>query len=404
MLMQSDQWWPMQLTCPALLMIERRTRPVFSLDSLLTGGAGVVSVVEWIALAPHLGHEVVLDGTDLLVLSAMPASGVCEQSVLAAQFGPAAVARLVERGLLIGTHAEHESLRCREEAWAKVDWWTPAAVAHSFGRWTSVDIGENEARDGKQTLAALLVERGEPPAEDLTVRPATDPVQLPPPELTAVDHLMRARTTCRNFDAAWTLPVAELGDVLHRVFAAQASQRLGPGAVALKKNSPSGGGLHPIEAYVLANRVEGLSPGTYHYHSTRHVLEPMSSMSPELAAECAGRLVAGQPWFANAPVLLVMCARFQRTFWKYRNHQKAWRVIHLDAGHLSQNIYLSATERGYGAFVTGAFNDDVAEQLFELDGVSAGAIAICGFGRRARVAPGQHIEFDPLGSSAGVPD
>jgi len=92
-----------------------------------------------------------------------------------------------------------------------------------------------------------------------------------------------------------------------------------------------------------------------------------------------------------------MAARFQRNFWKYRGHPKAWKVIQLDAGHLSQNLYLSATELGYGAFITGAINDKCAERLFGLDGISTGAIAVCGFGKRA--ATGDNVEFDPLGKA-----
>ena len=72
-------------------------------------------------------------------------------------------------------------------------------------------------------------------------------------------------------------------------------------------------------------------------------------------------------------------------------------IRQLDAGHLSQNLYLSATEQGYGAFVTGAINDECAERLFELDGVTVGAIAVCGFGRRAEGL--LTTEFDPLGKS-----
>jgi SagB-type dehydrogenase family enzyme len=90
-----------------------------------------------------------------------------------------------------------------------------------------------------------------------------------------------------------------------------------------------------------------------------------------------------------------MAARFERSFWKYREHAKAWRVIQLDAGHLSQTLYLSATELGLGAFVTGAINDRHAERLFGFDGLATGAVAACGFGPRvSRVAT---IEFDPLG-------
>ena len=111
----------------------------------------------------------------------------------------------------------------------------------------------------------------------------------------------------------------------------------------------------------------------------------------------ASDLVAGQSWFADAPALVLMAARFQRNFWKYRQHAKAWRVIQLDAGHLSQTFQLAATDLGHGAFVTAAINDACAERLFELDGLSTGAIAVCGFGRRA--ADTTTVEFDPLGKA-----
>ena len=97
-------------------------------------------------------------------------------------------------------------------------------------------------------------------------------------------------------------------------------------------------------------------------------------------------------------MLVVLAARFQRTYWKYRNHAKAWKVIQLDAGHLSQNLYLSATELGYGAFITAAMNDECAERCFELDGVDAGAVAVCGFGRRSGALA--NVELDPLQRAA----
>jgi putative peptide maturation dehydrogenase len=163
----------------------------------------------------------------------------------------------------------------------------------------------------------------------------------------------------------------------------------------LKKTSPSGGGLHPIEAFVLAQRVDGVPPGLYHYHCQAHALEPLAALSPEAAAAAAHELVAGQPWFANAPILLLLAARFPRTYWKYPNHAKAWKVVQLDAGHLSQTVYLSATEQGQGAFVTAAINDVAAERLFALDGLDIGPVAVCGFGRRA--AQVSVRELDPMG-------
>ena len=83
------------------------------------------------------------------------------------------------------------------------------------------------------------------------------------------------------------------------------------------------------------------------------------------ARATAHRFLAGQDWFRDAPAMVVMVARFERLFWKYRRHTKAWRVVHLDVGHLSQTSYLSATELGLGSFVTAAIKT-VADTTREL--------------------------------------
>lgn len=68
-----------------------------------------------------------------------------------------------------------------------------------------------------------------------------------------------------------------------------------------------------------------------------------------MARELAVTAVAGQEYFADAPVMVVMTARFARSMWKYRNHPKIYRAILLEAGHISQNLYLTATEMSLGA-------------------------------------------------------
>jgi putative peptide maturation dehydrogenase len=381
------------------LLLDLREVPEFRLDLLMQGGTGVAFVARTFALAPHLGVEVELDADEARVLSALQPHHEQSRTELVEQHGETVVDRLLESGLLLGDHPKHAELRARDDAFARVDWWTPAAVAHSFGRWREVDAQAAIDRDGPGTTAKMIEEQGPPPPETWALRPRETWQALPAPKKTALDDLLAGRTTCRNFDPDFHLPLADASAILHRVFAAQAQHELAPGAVALKKNSPSGGGLHPIEAFVLAQRVDGLAPGVYHYHTTGHALEPLTALSTDEAAALAQRLVAGQTWFASAPLLVLLAARFQRNFWKYRNHSKAWRVIQLDAGHLSQNFYLSATEFGYGAFITGAINDDVAERACELDGISTGALAVCGLGRRS--ADIITVELDPLGKAVG---
>ena len=108
-----------------------------------------------------------------------------------------------------------------------------------------------------------------------------------------------------------------------------------------------------------------------------------------LAKTCLG----GQPYFAQAHVVIALAGRFARNFWKYRNHAKAYRAVILDAGHLSQTLYLAATELGLGAFVTAGVNEVQIEEAFGLEAMAEGPLAMCGFGIRA--AERCEVEFDP---------
>lgn len=376
----------MLLTRPFHLLVQRRDRPEFSFEDLLRGGAGLHREPEWLALAPHLEEPVVITLSELAVLDAVGSEAV-EHEALAACFSSDAVDRLVGAGLLIGDHEQHQQLRERELALRALAWWTPALVAQAFGRWSGVDVGAEEARQGRRSLKQLIATHGPPPPATIELQARDRRLALPVAEPTALDELLDARRTCRNFDPDAELALDELSRLLQRVFGARAEHRLEAGATVLKKSSPSGGGLHPVEAYLLVQRVAGLAPGLYHYLPVDHALEPMDAPAGADWAALAHELVAGQPWFAIAPVQVLLAARFDRSFWKYRNHAKAWRVVQLDAGHLSQTLFLSATDRGLGAFITAAINDRCAERLYGFDGLSQGAVAVCGFGPRFA---GQH--------------
>jgi putative peptide maturation dehydrogenase len=234
-----------------------------------------------------------------------------------------------------------------------------------------------------------------PPVEAARRVEATACIRLPRSAPTAFDELLARRTTCRNFDPGQPLPQALFAQLLQRVFAAQAEVRVSDDLVFLKKNSPSGGGLHPVEAYLIVQHVAGVAPGLYHYQAREHALEPLPTPDGPLR-ELIMSVLAQQHWFADAHVLVVLAPRFDRTFWKYRHHAKGYRVVALEAGHLSQMLYLAATEAGLGAFITGAINEVQIEQAFGLDHVHEGALAIAGFGWRGPEMV--TTELDPAGA------
>jgi len=219
-------------------------------------------------------------------------------------------------------------------------------------------------------------------------------MRLPAAPPSPLENLLARRVTCRNFNTSQALGLQQFSTVLFRAWGARAVQDFAPDVPLLKKGVPSAGGLHTTEAYLLVQRVDGVEPGLYHYHPIEHALEPIRELEAQAATALARQFVAGQPYFADAHVLVIAVSRFLRNFWKYRNHAKAYRAITLDIGHLSQAQYLAATELGLAAFITAAINEVDIEQAFGLDPLEEGPLAVTGFGIRA--AAYRDVEWDPL--------
>lgn len=378
----------------AVVLFESRESLAFDLHSLLQGGAGLAVTLEWFALAPHLGTGVGVSPAEREVLGRIGETLWQPYEAVHAIHPAGVVEGLLAKGLLVtndGSHAGHY----QADEKVRAQHWNPlSAVTHAFSRWDEVNAGDAARASGLKTIRDMVERFGATPPQFHARSNAEQRVALPAPEKTALDALLEQRVTCRNFDASRALDAATLSRVLHRVFGAQAQWEAAPDSFVVKKTSPSGGGLHATEAYLLVRHVDGVAPGLYHYHAGDHALEPIDLDAPDTLGERALRFVAGQHWFAGAPVQVVLAPRFRRSFWKYRNHAKAYRALILDAGHLSQTLYLTATEFGLGAFITAAINEVEIERAFGLDPLEEGPLAVCGFGWRGDVR--ETVEFDPL--------
>ncbi len=364
------------------LMIELDSEQRFALQSLLSGGDGLDRTPRWMAYASHLDSPVQVSLAELNVLEAVSPDTPKELAALVDVHGEPLIAGLLKKGLLLSDESDHAAWRERDQIVRDVAWWPPAAIAMTHGRWNEVDIGARNERGLMMSSQEMVDAFGTAPEPEYRRAGNTPPITLTKPRKTEFDALLSKRKTCRNFDPAQSISAEDLATMLHRVWGAIGTLELAPGAVAVKKNSPAGGGLHATEAYVLVQRAEGLTPGIYHYLSMQHALELMQQSTQADMRELMYQCVAGQEWFQDVPVMVVMTARFDRLFWKYRRHTKAWRVVHLDVGHLSQTMYLSAADLGLGAFVTAAINDHTVEKTLGLQTLKEGAIVIVGFGPR----------------------
>jgi SagB-type dehydrogenase family enzyme len=128
------------------------------------------------------------------------------------------------------------------------------------------------------------------------------------------------------------------------------------------RTAPSAGGLYPIEHYLVANRVEGLEPGLYHYDVLGRALERL--YAGDLRQPIA-RAALDQPIAAQAQVVFVWTAVLERSRWKYG--ERFLRYVLLDAGHIAENVALAATALGLGTCQIAAFFDEEAASILGVD-------------------------------------
>jgi putative peptide maturation dehydrogenase len=357
---------------------------------LLRGGLELVRHTRIVALSPLTGDERTVSLDELDVVSELPSDGWLDVADLALEAD--ALGRLATAGVIItDDRAEpYARLRERDQRLTEIGWSPHAALYHAYSKWRDVDVGELPTR------GSLPGERQSAPPPAFHALPGerkTFDLPLAEPDADLSQLLLRRKTT-RSLDPEASLTLDELGALLYYTFGCQGYLDLGEGIVVLKKTSPSGGSLHPVEAYPLVVAVDGLAPGLYHYRTDRHALELVTPLRRAPARELLVDFAAGQTYLSTASVLIVMTARFDRSFWKYR-HPRAYAVLHMDAAHLSQTLYLLCAELGLGVFVSAAVNAGNIEDLLGLDGFKEGVIAVCGCGRPAAERSPYDADFEP---------
>jgi SagB-type dehydrogenase family enzyme len=67
---------------------------------------------------------------------------------------------------------------------------------------------------------------------------------------------------------------------------------------------------------------------------------------------------------------------------KWRHGERGYRFLHLDAGHVCQNLYLSAEAIDCGVCAVGVFSDDDLNRLLDVDGENQFVIYIATVGKK----------------------
>lgn len=202
--------------------------------------------------------------------------------------------------------------------------------------------------------------------------PSGEQINLLQPDFSLIDQakLMDSlfrRQTSRAFTFE-KIPLKYISLLLNLTFASQRRDhtefnKLGIGIAGMRKTSPSGGGLHPTEAYFFAFNVEGLSPGIYHYSATMH---RFTIIELGQFRESLSKICENQYFLSDLSAGIFLVSRFD-TLWKKYQHSRAYRVALMDVGHVSQTLQLCATSLNLLTWLTGAFDDSAFEKLLKLE-------------------------------------
>jgi SagB-type dehydrogenase family enzyme len=159
--------------------------------------------------------------------------------------------------------------------------------------------------------------------------------------------------------ASVSLTVRSLSRLFEYSLAISAWKQAGEVRWALRSN-PSSGNLHPTEAYLLIDDIDGLSPspGLYHYAAKEHALELRAQWSTERFM----RLLQG---FPPKAFLVGFASIIWRETWKYG--ERAFRYCQHDVGHAIGSVRIAAQTLGWRMLLLDGLADDTLAALLGVD-------------------------------------
>ena len=209
--------------------------------------------------------------------------------------------------------------------------------------------------------------------------PGTQLIDLPDPASIDLGHvdlrqIVEGRRSVRRYQ---TQPLS-LEELSYLLWMTQGVKRISEKSGLTLRTVPSAGARHPFETYLSINLVEGLQTGLYRFVAQNHQLEVIrlgTDINSDLTAA-----TGDQQHVAASAVTFIWVAHPYRTSWRYNT--RAYRYIHLDAGHVCQNLHLAAESIDCGICAIGAYDDDHVHAILGIDGKAQFAIYLASLGKK----------------------
>lgn len=155
------------------------------------------------------------------------------------------------------------------------------------------------------------------------------------------------------------------------------SNTLGKHHAIKLRTAPSGGGLYPLDIYLLVIRVEKLESGVYLYSPLNHNLKKIKSITEK---ELCRTAYPKDIDLTKIGAMIVFVYNFYANARKYGDPALGYAFI--EVGEISQNIHLTSTALGYGSCDIGAYYKHRLEKLLNIDGLHSHVVHLIVIGTR----------------------
>jgi SagB-type dehydrogenase family enzyme len=192
-------------------------------------------------------------------------------------------------------------------------------------------------------------------------------IKLPHPQLNgkvSLEETIAKRRSVRRYRAD-PLALSQLSQIL---WSAQ-----GITGRRMSRAAPSAGATYPLEIFLFVGKqsvivseakqaTEELPIGIYHYEVDSHSLS--LHKSGDLRRDLA-KAALDEEFIMEAPVDIVICALYHRT--SYRYGRRGERYVHIEVGHVGENIHLQAMALGLATVEVGAFHDEEVREIIGVE-------------------------------------
>ncbi len=179
--------------------------------------------------------------------------------------------------------------------------------------------------------------------------------------------VLKKRNSTRKFQKGYKISINEVAGILYNSYGVTKKVKIASDDIEGHlgfRNVPSGGGLYPLELYIVLFRSHS-APGLYHYRPDINALEILKEGD---FLDDLNQIIQAEPYIdmLSSSGVIITTGLVERLMIKYGD--RGYRFLLQESGFVGQTISLIAESLGIGTCWVGGYLDDQLCQFLGVDG------------------------------------